>query len=487
MAPAKRAPRVESLGLERMPTGISGFDDLLGGGLPRDRTTLVLGSPGCGKTLFALQTLVNGARRFDEPGIFVAFEESTRNLIANSASFDWNVERLSKKGIFFLDARLPHAVIRGGEFDLLGLLAAVSAKQAQTGARRVVFDGIDILLTLLDDPLSERREMHRLTEWLSDRNLTGLVTCKSEEGGGSVSRGGYLQSLTDCVINLQNKLVGNHPVRLMRVAKCRGLAHATGEVPFAITASGLKVISYAPAVQNAPAQKISTGIDSLDGMLAGGYLRGSSVLISGSPGTAKSTLAGVFIAAAARRREHCLYVSFDEAAGQVVRNLAAVGVRLGPHVKSGLLRVASERKVEKNAVEHVARIIEQIETHDVKCLVVDPISALASPGFGSMAEELVVRLLDYARSRQVTVVCTCTRASTLLGTGDGLVEDSAAGVSSIADTWIHLSNLALDGNRQRALTIVKARGIGHSNQIRALRLTSRGINLGDFLQPGASA
>ncbi len=473
-----------------MPTAIAGFDEMLGGGLPRDRSTLVLGSPGSGKTLFALESLVNGAQRFAEPGIFVAFEESAQDIIANSASFGWPIEKLIKKRLFFLDARLPPEIVRGGEFDLLGLLASVSAKQKQMGARRIVFDGIDNLLSLLGDPHTELREMRRLADWLSAHALTGLITCKTEEGGGTSGRAGALQSLADCVVLLQNKLAGSLAVRTLRVTKCRGAAHAAGEVPFSITGTGLKVLSTTPTQQvKVFSARVSTGVASLDEMLSGGYFRGTSVLVSGSPGTAKSTLAGVFLEAAAKRNEHCLYVTFDEVAEQVVRNLATVGVPLAGYLKSGLLQVISERKIEKSPVDHVARIMELIDQHRVRCLVVDPISALAAFGAAPMAEELVVRLLDFARSRGVTVLATCTRGSPLLGGGDGLLEEGAAGVSSIADTWIHLSNVVREGERHRALTIIKLRGVGHSNLVRELVLNKHGVHLaeGVYLPEGARA
>jgi circadian clock protein KaiC len=472
--------RSNGLGVERMPTGITGFDGLLGGGLPRDRTTLITGGPGCGKTIFALQALVNGARQLSEPGIFVAFEESAQHIIANSASFGWDLAGLARKNLFFLDARLPHTVVHGGEFDLLGLLASVDAKRKEIGAKRIVLDGIDILLSFLNDPIAERREMYRLSAWLSDHKLTGLITCKSDESGELLAKNGYMQFLADCVVVLQHELVGSMPMRLLRVTKCRGFAHATGEVPFALTSGGVKVVSYGPAEgQHVSSQRVSTGIERLDRMLSGGYFRGTSVLISGSSGTAKSTLAGEFIEAAAKRGEQSLYVTFDESAGQVVRNMASVGIRLAPHVKSGVLQILSQRKIERSPVEHVARIVEVIEERRVRCLVVDPVSALAASGAVPIAEELVVRLLDLARSRGVTVLYT-----TLLGGGDGLLEETATGVPTVADTWIHLSYVVRGGERNRALTIVKSRGVGHSNQVRELVLADRGVTLADVYSAG---
>lgn len=463
-----------------MPTGINGFDELLGGGLPRHRTTLVVGGAGSGKTLFALETLVNGARRWNEPGIFIAFEESARRIIANSASLGWDLPRLTQKRLFFLDARLPHTAIVGGEFDLQGLLSSVEAKQKALGATRVVFDGIDVLLSFMNDPTVERREMYRLSEWLADLKLTGVVTCKSEVGELLLPRYRYLEYLADCVVQLQHKAVGAMPQRLLRIAKCRGLPHATGEVPFALTRRGVAVMRYGqsqPAVVST--EKISTGIARLDSMLSGGVFRGSAVLVSGSSGTAKSTLAGSFIEAAAKRGDPSLYVTFDESAPQLVRNLSSVGISLAPHLKSGVLEISAKHRVEVSPVEYVARIVELIEARGVRCLVLDPVSAFAGFGAIPLAEELVGHLLDFTRARGVTVVYT-----TLLGLGEGVLDETARGLPTVADTWIHLSYVVRNGERNRALTIVKSRGVGHSNQVRELVLSSRGVTLADVYSAG---
>lgn len=467
-------------GLERMPTGISGFDGLIGGGLPRHRTTLVVGGPGCGKTLFALEALVNGSRQWGEPGIFIAFEESARSIIANSASMGWDLPGLTQKRLFFLDARLPHTAVLGGDFDLQGLLSSVEAKRKELGARRIVLDGIDMLLGFLNDPVAERREMYRLSEWLADQKLTGIVTCKSDGGDPLMARHGYLQFLADCVVELQHKSVGSMPQRLLRVAKCRGLAHATGEVPFALTRRGVEVVSYGTD-RPAPisSDKVSTGIERFDSMLSGGFFRGSTVLVSGSSGTAKTTLAGGFIEAAAKRGEASLYVTFDESEAQLVRNLGSVGIRLAPHLKSGVLQIRSKHRVEVSPVEHVARIVGLIDQRGVRCLVLDPVSAFAAFGAIPMAEELVGHLLDFTRSRGVTVVYT-----TLLGLGEGMLDETARGLPTIADTWVHLSYVVRNGERNRALTIVKSRGVGHSNQVRELVLSDRGVTLADVYSAG---
>lgn len=466
-------------GVERAPTGITGFDGLLGGGLPRARTTLLVGGAGCGKTVFALQTLVNAARDHHEASIFVAFEESSTNIIANSDSFGWDLRGLARKKLFFLDARIPHETVYGGEFDLLGLLATVEAKREELGATRIVFDGIDVLLGFLNDPVAERREMYRLAEWLSSRKLTSIITCKLAEDGER-SHHSYLQFLADCVVSLQHKLVGSMPQRLLRVTKCRGLAHAAGEVPFAVTKKGIRVVSYgAMPSHRVSSERVSTGIERLDSMLSGGYFRGSSVLVSGASGTAKSTLAGCFIEAAARRGEACLYITFDEATGQVVRNLGSVGIRLAPHVKSGLLQVRSKHAVEVSPVEHIARIVELIEEREVRCVVVDPVSSLSGVGGGPMAEQLVGHLLDFTRSRGVTVLY-----STLMSPGDGVLDETVRGLPTVADTWLHLSYVVRNGERNRALTIVKSRGVGHSNQVRELVLSDEGVTLADVYSAG---
>ena len=465
--------------VERMPTGITGFDGLLGGGLPRNRTTLLVGGPGCGKTVFALQSLVNGARNRSEPGIFIAFEESSANIIANASSFGWDLGALARKKLFFIDARLPHTTIRGGEFDLIGLLASVEVKRKQLGATRIVLDGIDVLLGFLDDPLAERREMYRLSEWLTEQKLTSIITCKRSDEGEPASDA-YLQFLADCVVTLQHKLVGSMPQRLLRVTKCRGLAHATGEVPFALSGRGIQVVSYGSA-QSRPVStaRVSTGLERLDSMLSGGYFRGSSVLVSGSSGSAKSTLAGSFIEAAAKRGEASLYVTFDESAGQVVRNLGSVGIRLAPHLKSGLLQVRSKTTVEVSPVERIAAIVELIQERDVRCLVLDPVSSLSGAAGAPMSETLVGHLLDFTRSRGVTVLYT-----TLLSPGAGQLDETVRGLPTLADTWLHLSYVVGNGERNRALTIVKSRGVGHSNQVRELVLADSGVTLADVYSAG---
>ncbi len=339
-----------SVSPSRTPTGIPGFDQLLDGGLPRERVTLLIGGPGCGKTLFALQTLVNGARTHHEPAIFVAFEEQADQLCADTSSLGWDLPALRDRQLFFLDARLPESVILGGELDLVGLLAALDAKVQATGAKRIVFDGIDMLLGVLDNPVAERREIYRLADWIRRRRLSGIVTCKTE-GAEQMPRqhDAHLAYLADCVVTLQQELQASMLVRRLRIVKCRGAAHSSSDIPFAITQAGLQAATYPRPENTAPASsvRVSTGVPRLDTMLDGGYFRGSSILISGSPGTAKSTMGAAFAESAVRRGDRTLYVTFDEHPDEIVRNMASVGMDLGPFIRSGQLTIVGHRREER--------------------------------------------------------------------------------------------------------------------------------------------
>lgn len=465
-----------------MPTGIAGFDELVGGGLPRGSTTLVLGGPGSGKTLFALEVLVNGAQKWGEPGIFVAFEERGGKVIANASSFGWNLRALQHRRLFFLDAQLSDAVIQGGEFDLVGLLAGVGAKAREMGARRIVFDGIDLLLAGLAEPAAERRELFRLGNWLGEAGLSGFITGKADpEGEYPLPRQAFLPYLVDCVVVLQQEPTGSVLLRRIRVAKCRGIRHAGHQVPFAITPAGLQVARYPVAGlrRESSREKITSGIPRLDVMLGGGYYRNASVVVSGAPGTAKSTLAAAFAASAARRGDRTLYVTFDESPADVIRNMASVNLRLAPLVKAGTLEIVSARKGDRSAEDHVAWIADTIGRQQARCLVIDPISALISSGGRFVGEEAAMRLVAIAKSLGLSLFAT-----TLLASGYDEGEATASSLSTLADTWIHLSYRIHAGERNRALTIVKSRGAAHSNQVRELVLTNAGPTLTDVYLEG---
>ncbi len=460
--------------IAKLRTGIEGFDEITSGGLPRGGTTLVMGGAGCGKTVFALQSLVNSISRPKEAGLFVAFEESTAQIVANAATFGWDLTGSAKKRLHFLDARLSPEVVKAGDFDLAGMLMLLQMKAEESGAKLVVFDGIDVLLGLLDDPVAERREIYRIRDWLSQTGLTGIITQKV---GGTQQdhRYNFLQFMVDCVVVLRHQVLDGAAFRNLRVMKYRGSGFSGDEFPIMLTTEGMKVTNRgAPELKYAVFdERVSSGLARLDSMLHGGYHRGCNVLISGAPGTAKSTLAGLFVAAACARGERSLYVSFDEGAAQIVRNLRSVDIRLAPHLKSGLLKMYSTRTRGPNIEDQFHALRDQVRATKPRCLVIDPLSALSTSVVHPAALDATRQFLDFLKVEGITVV------STSLMDGVSTDETSAIGISTIADTWIHVSYVVQDGERNRALTIVKSRGTRHSNQVRELTLSDAGVDLTD--------
>ena len=483
MTPAKRAVAENRLAraTDLVATGIPGFDAITQGGLPRGRVTVVVGGAGSGKTIFGLQALVAGAEH-GEPGIFVAFEESVAHVLANTRRFDWKLETYSGKGIELFDAQLGDAVLRGGDFDLAGLLAMLGAKAKKLGAQRIVFDGIDVLLGQLSDPALARREMFRLRDWLHASGMTGIVTAKSMAGpaqGAPDSE--FLQFVADCVVSLDHVMAGGMAVRLLRVAKYRGRAHSANEVAFTIGRPGIDLagatsIDLLHAVST---KKVTSGVGRLDAMLGGGVYRGTSTLISGAPGTAKSTLAAAFAEAACRRKEPTLYVSLDEAPEQIVRNMASVGIDLATPAQAGVLKIIGLRARSGSPEAHVARIRTAIAEQGTRNLVVDPISALSSGTNERIAVDAALQVLDLAKSNGITLVST-----SLLADGASLVEETPVNISAVADTWLHVSYVSQGGERNRALTVIKSRGAKHSNQVRELILGDTGVTLADVYAVG---
>lgn len=462
--------------LIKAPTGIAGFDDMTGGGLPAGGITLVTGGPGSGKTIFALQTLVSGAAA-GEPGIFVGFEERSERLLVNAATFSWNL-RAARRKLHFLDAQLPADLAVTGDFDLMGLLAGLAARVAETGARRIVFDSLDVLLGLLGRPELALRELRRLQEWLAEHRLTAVLSAKAHPRTSEVlAPFNFLEFMVDCVVALEHVASEGVSHRSIRILKYRGSSFQENRSPMVIGRGGLEVAS--PLSRQLPAklvfeERISTGVEGLDAMLTGGYYRASSILVSGAPGTAKSTLCGAFAEAACRRGEATLFVSFDSDPQEIVRNLTSVGIELARFRKNGLLTMHSSRANTSSAEVHLLTITCLARDHRVRSIVLDPISALGKiehepAGFG-VAE----RLIDWAKHRGITVLCT-----SLLNTSQPDVESTAMQISTIADTWIHLSYVVHAGERNRALTIVKSRGTAHSNQVRELLLSKKGLALAE--------
>lgn len=468
--------------LPKIATGIPGFDELSHGGLPRHRTSLLKGGPGSGKTVFALQSLVNAVRRRQEPGIFVAFEESTRQIIANAASFDWGLPALARNKLFFLDAHLSPEVVQSGEFDLSGMLAMLKAKKEEIGAKWIVFDGIDVLLTLLQNPIAEMREIYRIRDWLADNEVNAaIITAKIDGDGSEILNYGFLQFMVDCVVGFERRLEHGAALHRLQITKYRGSDFVAGEFPVSFGPSGMEVGAPEPTEirHEASSERVSAGFERLDTMLGGGLFRGSSTLITGVPGTSKTTLAGKFAEAACRRGERTLFVSFDEGAEPIVRNLSSVGIKLNTHVKSGLLRMYAARTESIGAEDHLVKLKALIREHRPRCMVIDPLSAIAKAGALSAARAVANRLIYMVKEEKVTVVVTAINT-----VNDPQTEATDLQISRIADTWIHLSYLIRSGERNRALTIIKSRGTWHSNQVRELVLSKTGPMLADVYTAG---
>jgi circadian clock protein KaiC len=364
--------------------------------------------------------------------------------------------------------------VKGGDFDLVGMLSILASKAKEISARRIVFDGIDVLLALLDDPVAERRELYRIRDWLAQTGLTGIITQKAGNGEAD-QRYSFLQFMVDCVVILRHHVVDGAAFRTLRVMKYRGSGFSGDEFPITLTTEGMQLTHHGPTElqHEVTDERISSGLPRLDHMLRGGYHRGSNVLISGAPGTAKSTLAGLFAAAACQRGERTLYVSFDQGAAQIVRNLRSVGIQLAPHQKSGLLKIYSTRTRGPNVDDQFGELRALVRAHRPRCLVIDPLSALSTKVAHVASADAAQHFLDFLKAEGITVV------NTSLVDGISMDEAAATSVSTIADTWIHVSYVVQDGEQNRALTIVKSRGTGHSNQVRELSLSDEGVTLTD--------
>jgi circadian clock protein KaiC len=467
--------------LPKSATGIHGFDELSHGGLPRNRTSLLKGGPGSGKTVFALQTLVNSIRQRQEPGIFVAFEESTRQIMANAASFNWGLPTLTRNKLFFLDAQISPEVVQSGEFDLSGMLGMLKAKKEEIGARWIVFDGIDVLLTLLQNPFLEMREIYRIRDWLADNEVSAIITAKIDGATSEVMNYGFLQFMVDCVVGFERRIEYGIALHRLRITKYRGSDFVAGEFPVSFGQPGMEVDAPEPAEirQVASNERVSAGFERLDTMLGGGLLRGSSTLITGVPGTAKTTLAGKFVEAACQRGERTLFVSFDESADCILRNLMSVGIQLKPYIKSGLLLMYSGRTESIGAEGHLLKLKVLIREHRPRCMVIDPLSAIAKSGGIAAARAVANRFIYLAKGAEITVMVTAINEGE-----EPETEATDLQISTIADTWIHLSYLIRSGERNRALTIIKSRGTAHSDQVRELVLSNAGPMLADVYTAG---
>jgi circadian clock protein KaiC len=458
--------------LAKTPTGIQGLDDLTLGGLPSGRPTLLCGAAGCGKTLFAMTFLVNGATLYDEPGVFMSFEERARDLAVNVASLGYNVDELvAAKKIAIDHVHIERSEIEeSGEYDLEGLFVRLGYAIDMVGARRVVLDTIEALFSGLTDTAILRAELRRLFAWLKDKGVTAIIT--AERGEGQLTRYGIEEYVSDCVILLDNRVEDQVTTRRLRVVKYRGSAHGTNEYPFLIDDQGISVmpITSAGLGHRISQEAVPTGIAGLDGMLGiGGYYRGSSVLVSGLAGTGKSTLSASFVNAACERGERCLYFAFEESPDQVVRNMRSIGIDLKRHIDAGLLRFEATRPSLYGFEMHLARMNRDIEQFEPSVLVVDPISAFRGPS--TEIHSTLIRLADICKTKGITALFTS------LSSAGAQMDESDRSVSSLMDTWISLLDTEANGERNRVLYLLKSRGMNHSNQLREYRLTSHGVEL----------
>jgi circadian clock protein KaiC len=467
--------------LPKAPTGILGLDEVTEGGLPRGRPTLVCGSAGCGKTLLAMEFLVRGATLYDEPGVFMAFEESAEELTQNVRSLGFDLDQLAAQKKLSIDfVRVERSEIEEtGDYDLEGLFVRLGHAIDSIAAKRVVLDTIETLFGGLSNTTILRAELRRLFRWLKSKGVTAVVT--GERGDKQLTRQGLEEYVSDCVILLDHRVIDEVSTRRLRVVKYRGTAHGTNEYPFLIDEEGMTVlpITSLRLEHRASDERISSGIVRLDDMLGGrGFFRGSTVLVSGTAGTGKSSMAAHFVDSACARGERCLYFAFEESPAQVIRNMRSIGLDIGRWVEQGLLTFHAIRSSIYGLEMHLSSFHKLIRQFKPSVVVVDPVSSLMQAGNRKDARAMLTRLIDFLKVQGVTAFLT-----DLTG-GDELPEKTNAEVSSLVDTWLLLRDVELGGERNRAMLILKSRGMAHSNQIREFLLTDRGLELVDaYLGP----
>ncbi len=462
--------------LPKAPTGISGLDEITLGGLPRGRPTLVCGAAGCGKTLFAMEFLLRGAEQFGEHGAFIAFEETEQDLAQNVRSLGFDLDRMVADGKISVDhIRVERSEIQEtGEYDLEGLFLRLGLAIDSVGAKRVVLDTMESLFGGFSNQAILRAELRRLFRWLKDKGVTAIIT--GERGDGQLTRQGLEEYVSDCVILLDHRVREQVSTRRLRIVKYRGTTHGTNEYPFLIDQDGIHVLPLTSLQLNheVSTERVSSGVPRLDHMLGGeGYYRGSSILISGTAGTGKTSLAAHFADATCRRGERCLYLAFEESPAQLMRNMKSIGVDLAPWAKKGLLRLESSRPTLHGIEMHLATIHKMVNDFKPHAVVIDPISNFATAGTAAEAEAMLLRLIDFLKSRQITAMLVNLTA------GGNAWERTDVGVSSLIDTWILLRDIELAGERNRGLYVLKSRGMKHSNQIREFLITGEGIQLQD--------
>lgn len=462
--------------LLKTPTGITGLDEITMGGLPAGRPTLICGMAGCGKTLMSIEFIVRGATEFNEPGVFMAFEERAEELAQNVTSLGFDLVALQKENKIRVDhVHIERSEIEvTGEYDLDGLFIRLGHAIDSIGAKRVVLDTIENLFSSLTNEGLLRSEIRRLFTFLKDKGVTAIIT--GEQGDGLLTRHGLEEYISDCVILLENRISNQITTRLLRVVKYRGSVHGTNEYPFLIDEEGISVLPVTSLVldKEVSTLRLSTGIPSLDQMLGGqGFYQGSSILVSGTAGTGKTSIAGSFINGACLRGQRCLYCAFEESPNQIIRNLSSIGMDIRPFIENQLLQFHASRPTLYGLEMHLVAIHKAIEKFKPEVVVLDPITNLTTIGSMSEVKSMLVRLIDFLQSENITVMFTALTLNTVADT------QADEGVSSLVDAWIQIKDIELNGERNRGMYVMKSRGMKHSNQVREFIISDHGLSLID--------
>jgi len=481
--PSSTPPNLYSIpkSLPKTPTGISGLDEITLGGLPTGRPTLICGSAGCGKTLFSLEFIVRGALEFNEPGVFIAFEEKADELATNVASLGFDLQKLQDDKLIKIDYIHVdrNEIEETGEYDLEGLFIRLGYAIDSIGAKRVVLDTIENLFSGLSNQAILRAELRRLFQWLKDKGVTAIIT--GERGESSLTRQGLEEYVSDCVILLDHRIINQISTRRLRIVKYRGSVHGTNEYPFLIDEEGISVLPVTSLQLNKPVStdRLTSGIAALDGMLSnGGFYRGSSILVSGTAGTGKTSIASSFANEACNRGEKCLFFAFEESPQQIIRNMGSIGMDLQQHVDNGLLMFYASRPTLYGLEMHLVAIHKAIRKFKPDVVVLDPITNLITVGTVSEVKSMLVRLIDFLQVEQITVMFTALTLNTVIN------EQTDEGVSSLVDAWLLIKDIEMNGERNRGLYIMKSRGMHHSNQVREFVMTNDGLDLVDvYLGP----
>ena len=467
--------------LQKTPTGIAGLDELTGGGIPSGRPTLVCGAPGCGKTLLSIEFIVKGAAQFGEPGVFVTFEEKSEELTINVASLGFDLEKLQQEKLLKIDhVHIERSEIEEtGEYDLEGLFIRLDYAIKSIGAKRIVLDTIENLFSGLANEGILRAELRRLFQWLKEKNVTAIIT--GERGDGLLTRQGLEEYVSDCVILLEHRVLNQITTRFLRVVKYRGSLHGTNEYPFLIDNDGISVLPITSLLleHEVSTERVSSGIPSLDNMMEGkGFFRGSSILVSGTAGTGKTSIAAYFANETCKRKEKCIYFAFEESPQQIIRNMKSIGIDLDAHVKKGLLQFHASRPTLFGLEMHLVTIYKLIKTFKPAAIILDPITNLITIGSVSEVKAMLIRLIDFLQAEQITVMFTALSLNNVVN------EQTDEGVSSLVDAWLQVRDIEANGERNRGMYIMKSRGMKHSNQVREFVIRDTGLDLVDvFLGP----